>query len=173
MALDHLLVEAGHAGSGLRWTFTRLALPLFAACAATVFRGRISPGRWPVLAALVGVEWALNPYLHLGLPGPVTLLVACMLLWSIPWVRSHGAVVGAFGLLQALYQPVSWSGYQLGLVAAWWALGDGVARQAEQWGPALGRGLEAVGRRPALWYAGHLAVLVLLVATGVLPGVPR
>lgn len=168
MVLDHVLVQVA-AGHPLRFTVTRLSLPLFAFCFAYLGGRSRSRTRLLILGGLVVVETVLNGPLSLGVPGPVALLVlaeALHVAW--PALRERPVLVAGAGLLQALYLPVEWSGYQPGLVVCWYALGTVAAIELVSIGSRIPRWVAAVGRRPSLWYAGHLAVLYLLVGAEVL-----
>lgn len=163
MVLDHALVLVD-SDNVLRVTATRWSLPLFVGCSAWAFRGRL---RWPrvrVLLVLVVVEQLLNGYLGLGRPGPVVLIFGLLYLRSQAWWKGWEPVVAAGGLLQALYLPMGWSGYEPGLVVLWGFVGVAVVEALR--GPAerLPGWLARVGRRPALWYGAHLAVLSVVVA---------
>lgn len=176
MVLDHLLIQLD-ADSFLRvgspLSITRLSLPLFMLAASAVWRPDPLRLRWKLfvtafveafLCALLGMPW----------PGIVLLLFVMFRLLD---VVSHSFdfdldawayPVAVLGLVQALYVPVSWNGYQPGLVVAWFMLGRLAWFYGSlSWFPRW-RVLTAVGRHPLLWYIGHLLALVGLVAAGVL-----
>lgn len=162
MVLDHALVQIDH-DSPLRYTITRLSLPLFVGCAAAVFRGQLGRQRMGVLALGIIAETTLNGPLSLGGPGPVTLITCGLLAFSLPWVRRNAHLVGTLGLLQALYQPVGWSGYQPGLILAYFALATLAVHDLEPAARRLPAWVGTVGRQPMRWYIGHLIALVLIV----------
>lgn len=163
MILDHWLVQTDPS-SGLRYTVTRLSLPLFIGCAAVVFRGQLTRHRMLILSAGITCETALNGPLHLGGPGPVTLITAGLLTFSVPWVRANAHLVGSLGLLQALYLPLGWSGYQPGLILAWFALATSTVHELEPAARRLPGWLGGIGRHPMVWYCGHLVALALIVS---------
>lgn len=163
MILDHVLSVTDPV-SDLRYTLTRLSLPLFCGVAAAIPDRSWSRRTKVLLAVAVVVEAALNPIIGLGEPGPVLLIVGALLV--VTWGRKRDAVmiVGALGLLQSLYQPLGWTGYEPGLVVAWCALGGQAVRELCRSGrvprvPAL----ERVGRHAVAWYVGHLVVLGVAV----------
>lgn len=160
MVLDHVLVQVEPL-SPLRFTVTRLSLPLFVGCAATVHRGTMRPRRVAALLAVGLLEAVDNPWLHLGTPGPVLLIGGTALVMCWEPARSRAGLLGALGLLQALYLPVAWSGYQPGLVLAWWVLGVVLVDALR---PLAWRfdALAFVGRGPLRFYVAHLLILLPL-----------
>lgn len=161
MIVDHLLVAVDEPSHWLRYTVTRLSLPLFVGAAVMVYRGSMGARRARVLAGLVVTETLLNPLLDLGTPGPVTLIAGCLLLISTDWGRAHLGPLAGVGLLQALYVPVPWSGYQPGLVLAWCVLGPVLIGSVRTWPVRWPGWVRAMGRHPSGWYAAHLAVLAV------------
>lgn len=173
MILDHaLFVFDGPAV--LRLTVTRPALPLFLFCAAAVLRGRPSSRRTGQLVAAGIAETLLLSALGFPQPGPV-LLIGLVLVAAgrLPQVfLGHPLLVGTLGLLQALYVPLPWTGYQPGLVVAWFSIGllgafqlADPARWLAARSPSLAAAAGWMGRRPLSLYVGHLGLL-LFVVTG-------
>lgn len=164
MVLDHVLVQTAQ-DHALRHSATRLSLPLFCGAAAIVARGTITSRRLLILGLAVVAETILNQPLSLGTPGPVALIALCAIAHTHPTVRSHSATLGLLGLIQALYVPISWSGYQPGLIFAWWALAGAAMPQLQPVAercPAR-RALASIGRHPIEWYVAHLMVLTVWV----------
>lgn len=168
MVLDHVLAVLG-APVVTRLLVTRLSLPLFCATSGALhlIAGPRSPRRSLQLLGVALLETVLNLVLGLGVPGPVTLMLVMGWVGRALRPERHGLVLVVVGVLQAVYLPVPWTGYQPGLVLAWWSLGAlGVLAEVDQvtrftrWCP---RWLEAVGRRPLGWYVGHLLVLAVVV----------
>lgn len=166
MVLDHALVQAAPT-SILRYTVTRWSLPLFmivAGALAYSFTFRRARSLW-LLAIPEAVLYALLP--GMGVPGILAVLAlvtsALALLERIyPHWRDLSLLLVLAGFLQALYQPLGWSGYEPGLILAYVLLGHGCARQIDLLGSALPSWLAGVGLRPRLWYFAHLLVLVPL-----------
>lgn len=171
MVLDHLLVVvAPH--SIVRLTLTRLSLPLFMFVAGSIVvrKGNVSRRRWFQTAALgVGMTLVL-PRLWPEFPSPDVLLVIAIALAPFVVVQArpftpHSVwwVVG--GLVQALYLPIGWSGYEPGLVLAWFSLGVIIGRGEDlpELGYRLPWVLSFIGRRPLSIYCVHLLVLGGLV----------
>lgn len=168
MLLDHLLVQVDP-DSFLRFTLTRASLPLFMAASAAVWRPGIRPKRLALITAVVVLELLVSPALGMAMPGIMLVyLVAIVPLGN--WYRAshHAYAIGALGLVQALYLPVGWAGYEPGLVVLWWCLGRLGSYQLDRLGERLPPALAQVGRHPLGWYAGHLVALVVLVESGVL-----
>jgi len=160
MILDHVLVQVAPSHP-LRYTATRLALPLFMACSAQVVRG-FTRRRWAQLLAAIAAEAVLMPLTGLASPGILAVyLLATVLLMYTP--GGHVAVVGVLGLLQAIYLSTGWEGYQPGLVVAYLAFGAFAALTGElqRLGSWLPVWLGSLGRRPLVWYIGHLLPLAL------------
>lgn len=161
MVLDHALVITAP-GHVLRYTVTRFALPLFLAMAATVYRGAIRRRRWLELGAVASTEVLVRPVLDLGLPGPVGQF---LLVYALaPAIARRPYLLAMVGLIQALYLPLPhdlWSGYQPGLLVAWFGLAILGAHQLEPIGRRLPGWLAGLGRYPLHAYAVHLAALVV------------
>ncbi len=81
-----------------------------------------------------------------------------------PLVVAHPGVTLTLGLISALYVPVGWHGYEPGLVLAWFCLGLLARLEWFALGDRLPVQLERVGRRPLIWYVGHLVVLTGIAA---------
>lgn len=166
MVLDHVLVQADP-DSFLRYSLTRLSLPAFMFAAAVVWRP-LSWRRFASLTVAAVVEVLVSPP---GMPVPgivavilLVLLFIELLRWASPRILELPGVLGVLGLLGALYQPWSgdidgWTGYEPGLVLAWWALGRLAAHELEPLAVRSPRWLRAIGRRPLWWYVGHLAAI--------------
>jgi hypothetical protein len=181
MVLDHVLARSGlapwlRAGSPL--AVTRLSLPLFLLAAAAVWRPRAWK-RYGRLLAVVPAEFVLYVALGLPLPGIVALVVVVALVLDVVTAAAGGReldpyVLVVVGLVQALYVPLQlswWGNYQPGLVLAWWGIGRLVVLLHEARPASYRAGLvlvrpaawlRAVGRRPLVWYVGHLLVLVVV-----------
>lgn len=150
----------------LRHTLFRLSLPFFMVSAAVVWRGAPSSLRLRQLALAVVGELVLSTMiLRLDGPGPVVLFA--LVLAVAPVASRYPACVAVLGIVQTLYLPVPWAGYQPGLLVAYWCLGR-LARDEFAGMSRLPRWLEGVGRRPLTWYVAHLAALVILTRTGLL-----
>lgn len=179
MVLDHVLVQVDPHSSlraGAPWSITRLSLPLFMLAAGQVWRPS-SPWHLNRVKLLgVGlVEVLLLQLLGMQLPG-IVLIIWMVFLWldlfaavldriRYACIEAWFWPLGVGGLLQALYVPVDWAGYQPGLVLLWWALG--FAAFEASWTDALDfRALRWIGRYPLTWYVGHLVVIALVVAGG-------
>lgn len=163
MVLDHVLVQVAPT-HWLRYTVTRLSLPLFVMAATFVWTGSVSSRRLRQLALAVVVETVLLGALGMAEPGPVAMIALVLVVASVvPWVRYNAAPVAVLGLLQALYLPFPWDGYQPGLVFAWWGIGCLGAAGFVGWGERCPGWFAVVGRRPLAWYCGHLFVLAVIV----------
>lgn len=160
MILDHVLAVAAP-GHLLRFTVTRLSLPLFIACVVAVPH-RTRSGLSLRLLCGMGLELVLNPIIGLAIPGPVFLLGMLGLAVG-PWLASP--IPAALGLIQALYLPLPdvWTGYQPGLVLVWAFIGLYAADELEQWAPRFPGWLATIGRRPLAWYTAHLVLLAAWV----------
>lgn len=168
MVLDHVLVQIDPSNP-LRYTLTRLSLPLFMAASAAVWTPDIRTRRLVLLASAATVELVASSYLGMPFPGIMLVYLVAVVPLSLWHEASSSAYwVAALGLIQALYLPVGWLGYEPGLVLAWWGLGRLGSYQLDRLGSRLPRCLASVGRWPAQLYAFHLLVLVALVAGGVL-----
>jgi hypothetical protein len=176
MVLDHVLFQRDPSSVlrvGSPVSITRLSLPLFMLAAAAVWR----PGAWRRYGRLIPVavvELVLCELLGMPAPGIVALIVVVGLVLDVAaWLRAgrevHPYVWALLGLVQALYVPVAWGGYQPGLVLAWWALGRlawptlEAAASSVTSSSTLRNWLASIGRRPLVWYVGHLLVLVVVV----------
>lgn len=164
MVLDHVLVQVD-SDSLVRSTVTRFALPLFMFAAAAVWHEFPRVGRLFVVAV---VEAFLYPYLGMGTPGIVTVYVGLLGVLDVVgvWIDLRRPyLLGVVGLVQALYVPIGWSGYEPGLVLAWWCLARCyLASEPTIRLPAWLGPLGVVGRHPLVWYVGHLLVIALAVA---------
>lgn len=167
MVLDHVLVQLDR-DSILRVTVTRPALPLFMICAAIVWKPA-TWRRWTVLLALALVELVLFIPLGMGVPGIVAVFALVLVVIDAVGIDRFdrwSAVFLAAGILQALYLPVGWRGYEPGLVLAWFALGRLAAAPFLELGSRVPDGFASIGRRPLVWYVGHLVALVPVAVLG-------
>lgn len=173
MVLDHVLalwlLHGGPAAAGVvRSTLTRLALPAFMLVAGWLWsrRGSSTSGwRWAEVMAL-GV-FSTAAMAALGLPVPEVLVVFAMAAVLGPVLLRWPVATSVLGLLQAVNQPLPWAGYQPGYLLLWLGLGVLAHRAAVVWSVPLWLdrpGFEAIGRRPLMWYGGHLVMLLVLVA---------
>lgn len=165
MIADHALaLDGGH--WLVRHTVLRLSLPLFMVTAAMVWKpGGPSTRRGRQLAVACVLEVLLSTIvLRLDGPGPVVLYALVLVVMAPRVAHEHPACVAVLGIVQMLYVPVPWAGYQPGLLVAYWCIGrlarDELAGVPLGWLP---RWLGPVGRRPLVWYVGHLAVLAALL----------
>lgn len=172
MVLDHVLVQVDPASTlrvGAPWSITRLSLPLFMLACAAVYR-RSTSTRWR-LTWVACAEMVLYELLEMPAPGIVLLIV--ILLTFLDLFREPPYYwLGVVGLVQALYVPVPWDGYQPGLVLAWFCLAR-LATTAGTFVPAgtadrgmLVPALAWVGRHPLWWYLGHLVALAIVFVVG-------
>lgn len=146
----------------------RLALPLFMACAGTVYRGMPSRRRRTQLYLVLVVDLLLAPIIGLGQPAPVTGFVLLLVLLQLaPTMLRWPATFAALGFLQGWFLPVGWRGWEIGVLLGWFMLGRLAGTELEAIGGRLPAGLAWVGRRPLSWYVAHLVVLALLVGAGV------
>lgn len=158
MVLDHALVVVDP-GSWVRLTATRLALPLFMLCAATVWRSGLNRRRFPLLLGCLVVEVATFPTIGIPLPGIMSGIVALtVLLWAVPQVAAYPWTLATVGFIGWIYL-----GSPEAAVFAWWGLGRASFSELDRLGGALPAWLGSVGRHPLGWYAGHLSVLAVLV----------
>ena len=181
MVLDHALA-ATMAWSGTadlaeftRLTLTRAAMPVFMVVSGDLAdRHAPRPARLAQVAAaalVVNLLWAVLP-VGTAPPDILLLWLAAMLVrrlwvaWPVP------AVI--LGLIQTLYWPIPYNGYQTGLVVALLAVGV-LAHRARAippltLPPVLDRPVAAIGRHPLGWYLAHIVAIALvalvLVRTG-------
>lgn len=165
MVVDHLLVVIDPTNP-LRYTATRLALPLFMFTAA-IFHRRITRTRLLHLAPAIAAEFTVAVFVLGTFPGIVTTYALVVLaIQHIPDVHRHALALTTLGLVQALYLPLPITGYQPGIVLAWYSLGLLAASQLI--GSPLAHQrlslLEPLGRHPIAFYVGHLVALVPLAA---------
>lgn len=168
MVLDHALVVLD-SNNPARLTVTRLALPLFMICAATVWKGRPSRRRALALAAVGALDLFLAPLVGLGSPAPVAgfcLLVA--LLVAAPTLLRWPLVACVLGFVQGFFIPLGWQGWELGVLLGWFMVGRlGLAsgqQEIRRIGDRLPAFLAVIGRRPLIWYVGHLVGMLGLAA---------
>lgn len=157
MVLDHLLVQVAPT-SVVRVTVTRLSLPLFMFAAAAVWRRRPGARRLVQLGAAAVCEALLFVPLGMRQPGIVAVFLGLTVAGVFTAAGARPLLWGTLGLVQALYVPVPWDGYQPGLLVAWWCLGRLGAQEARPIGERVSL-LAPIGRRPLLWYVGHLVVI--------------
>lgn len=165
MVFDHLLIVTGQAGSPLRETVTRAAMPLFAVVAGHLSRR----GSWRLLGvAVLGlllpvlVPWVDAPNVLLWLASGSVLVVAARriarpALWLLPLVVLTAAANGRpFLAPSGSFEPVA--------VWALMCLGALMSRPGlDRAGARLPAALDRAGRWPLSVYAGHLLVLQLVV----------
>jgi uncharacterized membrane protein len=171
MVLDHALVVWAPE-SIVRYTLTRLSLPLFMLCTAAVCERYGTSNRRLGQIALAGVLVSVG--LNAAWPAfpaqpDVTLLIVAAILVAQATVPRFGAYpVVVCGLIQALYVPVGWHGYEPGLVLAWLLIGSLALARSPELVARLGGGLPdwlgGLGRHPLSVYVGHLAILATIVA---------
>lgn len=163
MILDHVLIQVAP-GHTLRWTVTRLSLPLFLLVAGALWR----PGlRWRhlQLTAAAAAATVLAPLLGMPTPNILVLVLGGVLLMHAatraPWAWLAVCVVAAQTYTYLL--PGWWAGYEPWTVLALLLVGHlGRVHLFGHLG-ATPRGLgllELVGRYPLTIYVGHLLVLV-------------
>ena len=154
MILDHTLVLVDP-GSFIRFSLTRLALPLFALIAGHLSAGPLAPVRFlqlgaaAVLATVLGFGW-------IGQPDILTLFLFCYAVrpfWSLPLLVA--------AVLQPSVLAFDWTGYSPGLVLALMIIGREVVFRSQlvRWGSGLPAFLGFLGKWPLSWYCGHLAFL--------------
>lgn len=163
MVVDHVALLLGGLDV-VRLSVGRLALPLFfliaGHLAARITFERATSWRHLGIATLglllpVVVSWVDSPNVL------ILWAAGCLLLWG--WRRlglpAWGLVVVA--LTCAANGLVFQAGRSFGILEVWalMALGSTLPRSSFGWGGRLPAFLGAVGRRPVLWYVGHLLVL--------------
>lgn len=166
MALDHALVLVAP-DSIVRYSLTRLSLPLFMLCTAHVCHRYGTSNRRLLQIGCAGV--AVGVGLSIVWPEfpaqpDVTLLIAASVVvaqFTVPRFGPYPVLVVA--LVQALYLPIGWHGYEPGLVLAWLLVGVLAIAHSPTLIARLGGGLPdwlaLLGRHPLAFYVGHLAVL--------------
>ncbi|MFB9542561.1 acyltransferase family protein [Micromonospora sagamiensis] len=172
MVIDHVLVVvlANVASEpwmeAIRLTLTRLSMPLFMILSGLLLARRGYPSRKRILQILVAAA-LLNLLLNqveVGLVTPEILAVWLTLLPFFPLIARYPVEAAGLGILQLRNLPIAWDGYQPGEAAAFIALGVVLNRISDsallRHAIAIPRWCEAVGRRPLLWYVGHLTILV-------------
>ncbi|MCA1726985.1 MAG: heparan-alpha-glucosaminide N-acetyltransferase domain-containing protein [Actinobacteria bacterium] len=168
MIVDHVAAVMGSNAGPLWWvrhTVTRPALPLFMVVAGILIARRRSSWSWRRLVAIAGAgvvaTWLLLVSgIQFG-PDVLLVLVATCPAWGVLSRRPLELLV--LGLLQALYLPIGWGGYEPGLVLAYLGVGILAGGCGERLSWIRGRAFELVGRYPLTWYLGHLVVLGLVV----------
>lgn len=158
MLADHALYAnpAAHAS----FLPGRLALPLFMASAATVYRGTPSAVRCAQLLAVVLVDLALAPVIGLGQPAPVTgFVILLALLHVAPTMLRWPATFAALGFLQGWFFPVGWRGWEIGVLLGWFLLGRLAQGELSRMGERIPAPLGWVGRHALSIYVWHLIVL--------------
>ena len=100
---------------------------------------------------------------------PEILAVWVFLLPVRRFLVRHPVEAAALGLLQAMYLPVRWPGYEPGIVLVLLALGriwsgrsDRESGLLARVGQVLPAWFAGIGRRPLLCYVGHLLPLALI-----------
>lgn len=174
MILDHVLVVALEAGAPdelfwIRKTITRFSLPLFMVVSGMLLARRKSTSwrRWLEIAcgALFVNCLTLIP---VGFGLPDILLVWLLASLFTPLIIRFPMEVAIVGLLQAQNLPIPWGGYQLGWVVALLAIGVLATHLREipllNYANYLPAWVAAMGRRPLLWYVGHMTVVVVVGA---------
>lgn len=156
----------------VRHTVTRFSMPGFMLCSGILLaRASVSRRRWCEAA---GGALAVNAAATVtGMGGfvPDILATWCAVMLLAGIVRRWPATVAVLGLLQSTYWTVPIVGYQPGWVAAFVALGVlveragdrevlmPIARRMPDW-------MVSIGRRPLMWYLGHLALLAAVTLAG-------
>lgn len=163
MLLDHVFVfDRSPVGWWLRHTLTRAAFPLFFGIAGYLWQIRLkgsSRRRWGHLVGSAAAAQALA--VLAGFPSPDVLVLFVAVSVLRPLIVSSPVLGLGVGLLQCLYLPVPWTGYQPGLAFAWASLGVLAARS----GAAPCRsvpGLAWVGRRALGVYVIQMAFFAWL-----------
>lgn len=181
MVLDHVLVVGGFDHSPVRYTVTRVAMPVFMAISGALF-SRVHWERWTrcLAAGLIlpaVVAWIDNPNILVLWAFGVLVLRLLELLGQVlprfraalPWLvvvavltyaaNRFGGALGSSG-----FEPLS--------VVALMVVGAQIGR--ERLSGALAAfarvpgWVRGIGRRPLAWYIGHLLVLVAVQRFGVL-----
>lgn len=174
MVLDHVLAVVDGDSPfrvGYPWSITRLSLPLFMLAAAAVWTplgGWARSSRRRLIVGCAAEAVLLSALTALGRPGILGVFLLVLLLLDVialtKWQPSWW-LLGVLGLVQALYVPIGWRGYEPGLVLAWFVLGRFAWQETDvravRLGWLPGRAVwAAVGRNPVGWYVGHLTVLL-------------
>lgn len=173
MLLDHVLVLwlDVQPGEDLRWwlrrSVTRFSMPLFMLVSGYLF-GRTSRRRMFEVAAAALV---VNVVLALFWPSfllPEILAVWVFLLPVRKFLLRFPVEAGALGVLQAMYLPVRWPGYEPGVVLLFLALGRIWSDRADRRTGVLGSAgdrlpvwLGCLGRHPLGVYVVHLLALAV------------
>jgi len=175
MVLDHLLVVlvdvgvlAGGVGSPsylVRMTVTRASLPLFMLCTGGLLSvRRLSWLRFgDVSAAALVVNGLLIAY-PIGIHPPEVLAVWCLVMVAWPWIGRYPALCACVGIVQVYVWPIGWQGYQPGVLLVLVSVGVLAGPGALEWATRLPMWLGVVGRKPLVWYCGHLVALAALHA---------
>jgi hypothetical protein len=154
----------------LRKTLTRLSLPLFMLVSGLLIARKGKPS-WRRLPMVVVVAVVINvvSWYQVGFGVPEILAVWLMCLPLYPLFVRFPIETATLGILVTINLPITvdwWDGYQPALVLTFLALGSLLNRYANA--PVLRAGerlpglLEPIGKRPLLWYAGHLTVLAVI-----------
>lgn len=152
MMLDHLLLFIDPT-SPIRYTFTRLAMPLFFIVSGQLLR-RLNYSRLGIVAA-IGI--LLPSYAHF-IDSPNVLLIyaiSAIILIKLPYPKTIIAIALAFYANR--YTAVIGTSYQPLALLAFMALGRTfpVAEWRGDWIPGW---VAFLGKRPLEWYVGHIVV---------------
>lgn len=160
MVIDHLLIIFDSTNF-LRYSLTRVALPLFCIVAGSLLGDRVNLFRW-LQVLLCGIFCTVFSF---GQGTPDILCVLAVVLPLACWFPSAWLIF--IGLLQAKYLPFHVSGYQVGWVLALVLLGrlfkDDLRAGVLLLADCLPSCMAFFGRWPLSIYVGHVVLLCFLV----------
>jgi uncharacterized membrane protein YcfT len=176
MIVDHVLVAQMYvngwssAAEWTRLTVTRLSMPLFMIVSGYFMtRSRPFTVRRLVQIGIAAIYInVLMETVKVGFDPPEILAVWLMVMILAPLMVRFPIELAMLGILQTLYQPIGWPGYEPGNVVAFLCLGI-LFRERQNTllrsvGTRLPSWMSAIGRHPLAWYLGHLTVIILVAA---------
>lgn len=176
MIIDHSLLLTMTYETSASWmgwtrkTLTRFSMPLFMLVSGLLIARRGSPSlrRLP-LVIVIAIVINVISWTEVGFGVPEILAVWLLCLPFYPLFVRYPIEVAALGILLTINLPITadwYEGYQPALVLAFLAMGALLHRTPES--PILKSGnylpslFGFIGRRPLLWYAGHLFILAII-----------
>ena len=176
MMLDHTLVmlstlEIISNGALLtRMTLTRFALPMFMIVSGALWAARTPGGKR--IGSIILVSIFLNVFMVMfwsEFSTPEVLAVWALAALFASFISKYPVLAITLSYIQWEYWPIGWDGYQPGVVVLFLAVGVlaarcGIVPGTGVAGKLLPEFLGVIGKRPIIWYAGHLVVLTVLVA---------
>lgn len=152
-----------------RHTVTRLSMPLFMMVAGLLIAKRGSPAMNRVIPLTMAAIVTNVPFYYLpelGFYGP-NILINFLMALPFYWLFTrHPIETVMLGVLQTLFMPITWNewyGYQPGIIMAFLGLGALLKHHPDSLVLRIGRRLPQwlafFGRRPLLWFVGHLTLI--------------